>query len=68
MYINKSADIVNECNNTYSTVRIKPADVKSSMYIDVGVENNDKDPKFEVDDHARISKDENYFAKVYTPN
>ena len=29
---------------------------------------NDKDPKFTVGDHARISKYKNIFAKVYTPN
>ena len=29
---------------------------------------NDKDPKFKVSDHARISKYKNIFAKVYTPN
>ena len=33
--------------------KIKPADVKSS--IGVGVENNDKDPKFEFGDHVRRS-------------
>ena len=29
---------------------------------------NDKDPKFKVDDHVRISKYKNIFAKEYTPN
>ena len=29
---------------------------------------NDKDPKFKVGDHARISKYKNIFAKGYTPN
>ena len=29
---------------------------------------NDKDPKFNVDDHARISKYKNIFPKGYTPN
>ena len=29
---------------------------------------NDKDPKFKVDDHVRISKYKNIFAKRYTPN
>ena len=29
---------------------------------------NDKDPKFKVDDHARISKYKTFFAKGYTPN
>ena len=29
---------------------------------------NDKNPKFKVGDHVRISKDKNIFAKGYTPN
>ena len=29
---------------------------------------NDKDPKFKVGDHARISIYKNIFAKGYTPN
>ena len=29
---------------------------------------NDKDPKFKVGDHVRISKYRNIFAKGYTPN
>ena len=33
---------------------MKAVDIKSSIYIDIGVENNDKDLKFVVDDHARI--------------
>ena len=44
---------------------MKPIDVKSSVYIDFGVENNDKDHKFKVDDHVRISKYKNIFAKSY---
>ena len=36
VYINKLYNIVNKCNNTYhSTIKIKPANVKSSRYIDV---------------------------------
>ena len=29
---------------------------------------NDKDPKFKVGNHVRISKHKNIFAKGYTPN
>ena len=35
---------------------MKPADVKSSTYIDFSKENNKEDPKFEVVDYVRISK------------
>ena len=35
---------------------MKLVDVKSTTYIDFNVENNDKDPIFEVDDYVRVSK------------
>ena len=31
-------------------------------------ESNDKNPKFKVGDHVRISKYKNIFAKGYMPN
>ena len=69
VYIDKLNDIVNEYNNSYhSTIKLKLIAVKSSTYIDFDVENNDKDPKFEVGDHVRISKYQNIFAKGFTPN
>ena len=49
VYINKYDDIVNKYNNTYhSTIKMKPADVKSSTYIDPSKEMNDIDPKFKI--------------------
>ena len=42
---------------------MKPIDVKDNTYINI-----DKDPKFKVGDHVRISKYKNIFAKGYTPN
>ena len=48
--------------------QIKPVDVKDNTYIDFKKEVNDKDPKFKVGDHVRISKHKNIFAKGYTPN
>ena len=47
---------------------MKPIDVKDNAYINIGKEANDKDPKFKVGDHVRISKYKNIFAKGYTPN
>ena len=38
------------------------------IYIDFGKDRNDKDSKFQVDDHVKISKYKNIFAKCYTPN
>ena len=69
VYINKLDDIVGEYNNTYHrTIKMKPVDVKDNTYIDFKKEVNDKDPKFKVGDHVRISKYKNIFAKGYTPN
>ena len=69
MYIDKLDDIVSEYDNTYHrTIKMRPADVKDNTYIDFKKEVNDKDPKFKVGDHVRISKYKNIFAKRYTPN
>ena len=69
VYIDKLDDIVNEYNNTYHrTIKMKPVDVKDNTYIDFKKEVNDKDPKFKVSDHVRISKYKNIFAQGYTPN
>ena len=69
VYIDKLDDIVRKYNNTYHTlIKIKPIDVKDNTYIDFKKEINDKNPKFEVGDHVRISKDKNIFAKGYMPN
>ena len=69
VYINKLDDIVDEHNNTFHrTIKMKPVDVKNNTYIDFKKEVNDKDPKFKVGDHVRISKYKNIFTKVYAPN
>ena len=47
---------------------MKPNDIKDNTYINISKEVNDKDPKFKVGDHVRISKYRNIFAKSYTPN
>ena len=55
VYIDKLDDIVGEYNNTYHrTIKMKPADLKDSTYINFQKKVNDKDPKFKVGDHARI--------------
>ena len=67
--IDKIDDIVNEHNNTYhGTIKMTPVDVKSSTYTDFAIGNNDKDPKFEICDHIRISEYKNSFVKAYVPN
>ena len=69
VYINKLEDMVDEYNNTYHrTIKMKPVDVKDDTYIDIRKEFNDRDPKFKVGDHVRISRYKVIFAKGYTPN
>ena len=55
--IDKLNDIVNKYKNTYSTIKMKLADAKSTTH-----------PRFEVDNHVRIMKYKNIFANVYNPN
>ena len=72
VYIDKLDDIVDEYNNTYhtnhTTIEMKPIDVKDNTYINTSKGINNKDPKFKVGDHVRISKYKNIFAKGYMPN
>ena len=74
VHIDKLDDTVNNCNNAYHrTIKMKPADVEDNTYI-VSIDlhstelHPNKDPKFKVVDHVRISKYKNIFAKGYTPN
>ena len=69
VYIYKLDDAVNKYNNTYhKIIKLKPVAVKDNTYIDMYKEGNDKEPKFQVGDHVRISKYKNIFAKGYTQN
>ena len=55
--------------NTYhKTIKMKPIDVKSDTFAEYNEESNEKDPKFKVKVHVRISKYKNIFAKGYAPN
>ena len=57
VYIDKLDDIVNKYNSTYSSnIKMKPADVKPSRYIDTSKEISDEDPKFKIGNIVRISK------------
>ena len=42
---------------------MKPVDVKENTYIDFKKEVNNRDPKFKVGDHVRISKYKNILLK-----
>ena len=57
VYIDKLDDIVKKYNNTYhESIKMNPVDVKDNTYIAFKKEVNDKDPKFKIGDHVRISK------------
>ena len=67
VYFDVLDDIVDEYNNTcHKTIKMKPIDVKSDSFAEYNEESNEKDPKFKVGDHVRISKFKNVFAKGYT--
>ena len=69
VYFDVLNDIVDEYNNTYhKTIKMKPADVKNDSFGECNEESNEKDPKFKIGDHVRISKHKNSFAKGYAPN
>ena len=64
VYFDVLDDIVDEYNNTsHKTIKMKPIDVKSDSFAEYNEESNEKDPKFKVADHFRISKFKNIFAK-----
>ena len=68
-HIDKLDDIVDKYNNTYhTTIKMKPIHVKDNTYINADKEINNKDPKFKVGDHVRISIYKKIFAKGYMPN
>ena len=69
VYFNVLNDIVDKYNNTYhKTIKMKAINVKSNSFAECNEESNEKDPKFKVGDHVRISKYKNIFAKGYSPN
>ena len=61
--------IVDEYKNTYhKTIKMKPVGVGDDSFAEYNEKSNEKDPKFKIGDHVRISKYKNIFAKGYTPN
>ena len=64
VYFNVLNDIVDEYNHTYhKTIQMKPTDVKRDSFAEYNEESNEKDPKFKVGDHVRISK--YFYIKKY---
>ena len=55
-------------NAEHRTIKTTPDDVKSSAYLDLDKEINEKCLKFKVGDHVRISTYKNTFTRGYVPN
>ena len=55
-------------HTVHRTIKMKPIDVTYDSYAEYNVDSNEKDPKFKIGDHVRISKYKNILAKGYTPN
>ena len=69
VYFDVLDDIVDKYNGSYhSSIKMKPKDVGDDSFAEYTEEYNEKDPKFKVGDHVRISKYKNISAKGYTPN
>ena len=57
VYFDVFDDLVNKCNKTaHRTIKLKPIDVTSDSYAEYNTDSNEKDSKFKVSDHVRISK------------
>ena len=64
VYFDVSDDIVNKYNNAvHRTIKIKPIDITSGSLAEYDENSNEKDPKFKVGDHVRISKYKDIFTK-----
>ena len=69
VYFDVLDDFVDNYNNAvHRTIKMKPINVTSDSYAEYNEDSNEKDPKFKVGDHVRISKYKNIFAKGYTQN
>ena len=69
VYTDKWDGILKKYNNAYyRTIKMKPVDVKSSIYINSSKEINNEEPKFKIDDIVKKSKYKNFFAKSYVSN
>ena len=59
-YFNVLNDIIDEYNNAWhKTIKMIPIDVKSDSFAEYNEESNEKEPKFKVGNHIRISKYKN---------
>ena len=67
--LNVLDDIADEYINTYhKTINMRPVDVGDDYFAEYNEESKEKNPKFKLGDHVRISKFRNVFTKGYAPN
>ena len=67
LYFDVLDNMVNEYNNTvHRSIKMNSIDVRSDSYAEHNEDSNEKEPKFKVGGHVRISKYKNIFAKGYT--
>ena len=65
MFVDNLDNIVHQHNKIYHRlIKLNRIDVNSSKYIDCNVENNDKDPWFEIADHVRILNKKTFLKKA----
>ena len=64
VYFNVLDDIVNKYSNAvHRTIKMKPTDVTSDSYAEYNKDSNEKDRKFKVGDHLRISNTKTFLLK-----
>ena len=63
-YFDVLDDIVDKYNRTYQrTIKMKSLDVKFDSNAEYNVDSNDKNPKFKIGDHVRISMYKTFLLK-----
>ena len=69
VYFDVLDDIINKYNNTvHSKIKVKPTDVTSVSYAACNEDFSETNPKSKVNDHGRILKYKDIFAKGCTQN
>ena len=64
VYFDVLDDIVNKYNNTvHRSIKMKPIDITYDSYAEYNEDSDEKDPKFKVGDHVKISNTETFLLK-----
>ena len=69
VYFDVLKDVLDKYNYTvHRSIKMKPIDITPDSYTEHNEGSKEKDPKFKVGYHVRISEYKNIFAKGYTQN